>query len=170
MGDQGLYRNTGARFLSEEGEVVEKGQVFRPTPTDLKKRKYKLEPVGARTRGPGAAPLPSPTRAPRRRGRTPRRPERVVEIEGVPDSRPAPAASEPQEGSEEGEGGWPLRMEPALYLQLHPEGPNAELAREILGQAEESEEATDEPEEDQETDESEEEPEEEVTGGASSNE
>lgn len=47
-----------------------------------------------------------------------------------PDQLPKPPA--PKQPAIEWGGEWPLRMAPDLYLQLHPDGPNAELAKRLL--------------------------------------
>jgi len=39
------YRNTGAPFKRSDGSVVNKGDIFVPTPQELSRRRYKLHPV-----------------------------------------------------------------------------------------------------------------------------
>lgn len=108
-----LYRNTGARFQQEDGTTVEKNAVFAPTEFDLRHRRHKIRPVSdygttvsARPSRPRAAP---------------------VAFEAV--STPAPPKQSPAELVA---AGWVLKMTPTRYLELHPEGPNADLARSIV--------------------------------------
>jgi hypothetical protein len=49
----GRYRNEGARFTAENGQRIDPGQEFDPSPRDLAMRRAKLRLV---------APLPMPER------------------------------------------------------------------------------------------------------------
>jgi hypothetical protein len=51
---------------------------------------------------------------------------------------PEPEAEEPQQSTEESSLSWPMRMDPALYLKLHPTGPHAELAKKLVKEGESS--------------------------------
>jgi hypothetical protein len=51
---------------------------------------------------------------------------------------PEPEVEEPQQSTEESALTWPMRMDPALYLKLHPIGPHAELAKKLVKEGESS--------------------------------
>jgi len=95
------HRNVGAPFRRADGSMWERGQDAEPTQEELIKRRYKLRPVE-----PGERVRP--TERDRRAGRL---------------LRKVTPMSSPDE--------WPLQMSTTRYLQLHPEGPYADLARRL---------------------------------------
>ena len=105
---RGWYQNTGTSWARPSGGVVARGEIFQATAFE--------ESIFALRRGRGRyrflVPVPAPTPI-------------TEEVGGV---KVVLAFGTDGEGVPE----WPLKLTPERYLELHPEGPNAELARQIL--------------------------------------
>lgn len=107
------YQNVGAPLHLADGTVVERGQVFEPTPRELQVWRYKLQQVASTTPlGSSASVRMGVTAQPHAQ---------------VPSMRLVDAIAE-----------WPLAMAPQMYLKLNPDGVHAAQARKIVGEGAES--------------------------------
>jgi len=112
-----LYRNVGAPWRRPDGSIVARGAIIEPTEDELERRRYKLRPYGeVRTEPPPVVVQPRREPAP---------------AEPVEVSEPTPPVSAGETALRGPR--WHMIMKPELYLKLHPNGPHADLAREVLG-------------------------------------
>jgi len=127
------YRNIGGPHRRRDGTRVQHGEIFEPDERELRAFGDKFERIHADEEVAPAAAPESPQEAPE--------PETVEEApapiaEEAEDSAEAPEDDEAETEEQDEESAspdWPLKMDPESYLELYPEGPNASLAREILG-------------------------------------
>jgi hypothetical protein len=101
------YRNVGyAPWRRDDGTLVPPGAVFEATPREEARiaRQPAFYPLAAVADGEPA---------------------------GAPEAASEASAPEQADAGEAGAGEWPLRISPARYLAMHPDGRYAELARRL---------------------------------------
>jgi hypothetical protein len=125
------YQNVGPEYRRNTGEVVTRGAYFEATPREherfqrRKTRFFVLLPDGEALPGDtGGAGEPAAPDS----GQSPQTATNSASEGTTPVDSSLPPASPATEALPD----WPVRMVPATYLKLHPNGPNAELARRIL--------------------------------------
>lgn len=113
------YRNKGAPFRRKsDGHLVARGSTVELEEEDYAPRKHKLEELPFPPRTAEAPPPAQP-------------PPVAEQADGGGEEKTEDAGAE--EGEEaESPPGWPMKMKPKLYLKMHPKGPHAALARQIV--------------------------------------
>lgn len=100
-----LCENHGAWFIRKDGARIERGDVFDATEDEMARMAYKIKAI----------------HTPVYLGRP------FVEAVGA-STRVATVPPPPMPGQHPD---WPLRMTPAMYLQIEPQGPYAKLAQRL---------------------------------------
>lgn len=120
------YRNIGPDYHRSATEVIPRGAEFDASPREharfQRRRSTLFQVVGTGAAlTDGVRILPKVAAVP------------TAPTLGVPEPASAPTSTVAPTTPVTTDTRWKLKMSPAMYLELHPEGPKAALAREILG-------------------------------------
>lgn len=111
------YRNKGAPFRRrEDGELIPRDAIAEIGDADYRQRRHKLVAVEFVPRAGQMPPNAIPFNKP-------------VDMT----QRVTPPPADDVHVAEEKAAEWPMPMDPRRYLDLHPSGEHADLARELVG-------------------------------------
>lgn len=132
------YKNIGAPWRRSNGDIVNHGEMIRPTGIELE-RMDQRQLIGTRFVPVSRDEYEASTAA---TAEAPPAPVLTVDVTDDADGEGAEGTA----GGEGGEGGtgdgdagdsvklapWPMKMTPRQYLKLHKSGPQAQLAKEYM--------------------------------------